>query len=105
MDGYNRLAAVIGTDRDLAIFRRFSFLNSKNLLYMQSELALLEADLRAISKEDRESGDEEKAEFEFCIQALKGPHKCKDSDQQWRKVLEVRQMLKEYSMFHASSRA
>ena len=105
MDGYNRLAAVIGTDRDLAIFRRFSILNSKNLLYMQGELTLLEAELRAIGKEDKESKDREKAEFEFCIQTLKGPHACEDDNQQWRKILEIRQKLKEYSMSHASSGA
>jgi hypothetical protein len=105
MDGYNRLAAVIGTDRDLAIFRRFSILNSKNLLYMQGELTLLEAELRAIGNEDKESKDPEKAEFEFCIQTLKGPHTCKDGDQQWRKILEIRQKLKEYSMSHTSSGA
>jgi hypothetical protein len=100
MDGYNRLAAVIGTDRDLAIFRRFLILNSKNLLYMQGELALLEAELRAIANEDKESKDPEIAEFEFCIQTLKGPHVCKDGGQQWRKILEIRQKLKEYSMSH-----
>lgn len=105
MDGYNRLAAVIGTDRDLAIFRRFSILNSKNLLYMQGELTLLEAELRAIGNEDKESKDPRKAEFEFCIRALKGPHACEDGDQQWRKILEIRQKLKEYSMSHASSGA
>ena len=72
---------------------------------MQGELALLEADLRAIAKEDKESEDEEKADFEFCIQTLKGPHVCEGGDQQWRKVLEIRQKLKEYSMSHASSGA
>jgi hypothetical protein len=105
MDGYNRLAAVIGTDRDLAIFRRFSILNSKNLLYMQGELTLLEAELRAIANEDKESEDSEKAKFEFCIQTLKGPHACEDDNQQWRKILEIRQKLKEYSRSQTTSGA
>lgn len=97
MDGYNRLAALIGTSQNLAIFRRFSILNSKNLLYMQGEIIHLEKELNAIACEDKESDDPEKAEFEFCIHTLKGPHKCEDGDDQWCKILEIRQKLKEYS--------
>ena len=99
MDGYHRLAAVIGTDRDLAIFRRFSVLNAKSLLYMQGELTHLEAQLQAIAHEDKKS--EKTADFEFCIQSLKYTHDCEDGDVQWRKVLEIRQLLKEYSMYRA----
>jgi hypothetical protein len=99
MDGYNRLAAVIGANHELAIFRRFSTLNAKNLLFMQGELIHLEAELKAIAREDKGSGDSEKAEFEFCIHTLRGPHECEDGDAQWRKILEIRQKLREYSAY------
>ena len=99
MDGYNRLAAVIGTNHELAIFRRFSTLNAKSLLYMQGELTHLEADLRAIACEDKQSQDPERAEFEFSIHTMRGPHECEDRGEQWRKVLEIRQKLKDYSVY------
>lgn len=101
MDGYHRLAAVIGTDRDLAIFRRFSVLNAKSLLYMQGELTHLEAQLQAIAHKDKDPKKLEMADFEFSIQSLKYTHNCEDGDVQWRKVLEIRQLLKEYSMYKA----
>jgi hypothetical protein len=97
MDGYNKLAALFGTHHDLAIFRRFSILNAKNLIYMQGEIVHLEAELNTLACEDKGSKDLEKAEFEFCIHTLKGPHKCEDGDEQWLKILEIRQKLKEYS--------
>jgi hypothetical protein len=43
--GYTKLASVMGKNPELAIFRRFSALNAKNLLYLQAEHVNLEARL------------------------------------------------------------
>jgi hypothetical protein len=43
--GYPKLAALISKDKDYAVFRKFSSLNARNILYLQSELTDLEAQL------------------------------------------------------------
>jgi hypothetical protein len=40
---------------------------------------------------------QKKAHFEFCMHELKGLHMCADGDEQWPKILEIREKLKEYS--------
>jgi hypothetical protein len=97
MAGYSRLAALIGKRHDLAIFRRFAVLNAKNLLYLQGELILLEAELRQIELENRVSKDPQKADFEFSISSLMGPHVSEDGYEHWTKILEIREKLKAYS--------
>src|SRR2546423_9509780 len=97
MAGYSKLAALIGKHHDLAIFRRFSVLNSKNLLYMQGELVQLEAELNMIELENRASRDPEKVGFEYSVTALMGPHQSEDGHERWAKILEIREKLKEHS--------
>ena len=97
MTGYNQLAALMGKHHDMAIFRRFSVLNSKNLLYMQGELVHLETELEMIALENKVSQDQQKAHFDVSISMLMGPHASKDGHEQWAKVLEIREKLKEYS--------
>ncbi len=43
--GYTALALLMGRVPEVAIFRRFSTLNARNLLYLQAELVQLEDDL------------------------------------------------------------
>ena len=96
MADYTRLAALIGTHPEMALFRRFTNLNAKNLLYMQSELVHLEAELSNIELENKVSGDCEKVLFQVSLYDMK--NSCGTSkDTQWRKVLEVREKLKAYS--------
>lgn len=80
----------------MALFRRFAALNAKNLLYMQAELVHLEAELKDIEHNDRCSGQGEKKSFEFSVINLKDSSGT-ENDLQWRKVLEIRNKLKEYS--------
>lgn len=98
MDGYTRLASLMGTHPDLAIFPRHAVLNAKNLLYMNAEISLHAADLASLAKENRDSTDPEKSDFEFSVSSLMGPHESADGQEQWKKVLEMRGMLKEYSL-------
>jgi hypothetical protein len=99
MDGYDKLATLIGENHEAAIFRRFSVLNAKNLLYLQAELVNLEAELKIITQEDKGSGDEEKKHYPYSLWHLKHSLQLPDRryHTQWLKVLEIRQKLKEYS--------
>ncbi len=71
MAGYDKLAAMIGAQRSLAIFRRFSTLNAKSLLYMQAELMHLEGELADIVKEDMTSGEADREPFTWSVWHLK----------------------------------
>ncbi|KAF2174453.1 hypothetical protein K469DRAFT_756731, partial [Zopfia rhizophila CBS 207.26] len=52
--GYAKLATLISKEKDYAIFRKFSTLNARNLLYLQAELTDLESRLLEIDiKVDR----------------------------------------------------
>jgi hypothetical protein len=57
LQGYTKLASLLGAHPDLAIYRRFGKLNAKNLLYLQAELVSLEERLEECVKKDQESGD------------------------------------------------
>jgi hypothetical protein len=70
MDGYARLAALIGDLPEFAIFRRFMSLRALHLLYLSAEIAHLSADLNIQADLDRTSGDPEKILFEFRHEKL-----------------------------------
>lgn len=96
MDGYHRLAALMGDHKELLMLRRFAITNVKNLLYMQAELLHLEAELHDIILEDR-SGSAKHQNYEYCVFDLKESNGVAGSDTQWRKILEIREKIKEYS--------
>jgi hypothetical protein len=96
MADYGRLAALMGTHQELALFRKFARLNAKNLLYMQSELMHLEVELENVELENGGSGDPEKMAFIVSLFDLKDSSGT-ENDLQWRKVLEVREKLNCYS--------
>ena len=96
MDGYHKLAALTGDHEELLMLRRFATTNAKNLLYMQAEILHLEAELHEIAKEDR-CGSEKQQSYEYCVFDLKETFGIKGSDTQWRKILEIREKIKEYS--------
>jgi len=99
MDGYNKLAGYIGTYPDLAVFRKFLILNARNLLILQAEIVNLDKDLRATVAEDRVAEDATRALFEFSVYELKRAHESGHQGLQWKKTLELRRLLKEYSMW------
>jgi hypothetical protein len=97
MAGYSRLAALMRNRPGLAIFRQFSDLNAKNLLYMQGEMVRLEVELEMIATENKNSRDREKIDFEKSITTMIGPHQVEDGHKHWAKILEIREKLKDYS--------
>lgn len=96
MGDYSKLAAVMGTHEELAIFRQFSALNTKNLLYMQSELVHLECELASIASEDKCSADIDRTLFHVSLFDLK-ESSGSNKGVQWGKILEIREKLKIYS--------
>jgi hypothetical protein len=52
LDGYPAFASFIAQDRNVSIFRKFATLDSRTLLYLQSELNDLEEKLNAFDKQD-----------------------------------------------------
>ena len=98
LNGYNRVASYMGAFPTLAIFRRFLSLNAKNLLCMQAEIINHEYGLQRTIKKDRESKDPIRIQFEYDISALKGPHENPSDSLQWKRTLELRKLLKDYSV-------
>ncbi|MCJ1369387.1 hypothetical protein MMC20_000598 [Loxospora ochrophaea] len=98
MDGYPRLARLIGQKPEVAIFRRFGTLNAENLLFLQAELLTLERELRDIVTDDLTSDDEQRKSYSSSWWALKESSESKTADQaQWQKRKEMREKLKEYN--------
>ena len=93
--GYPKLADFVGLEPQLAIFKRFGSLNAENLLYMQAEIASLEEDLRLVVADDvSTSNDEASRKFATSWRILQ---KAGRDSIQWRKRMELREKLREYS--------
>ncbi|KAF2686626.1 hypothetical protein K458DRAFT_297185 [Lentithecium fluviatile CBS 122367] len=75
----------------MGIFKRFSKLNTLNLLYMQAELMNLEQELKVLAYID--TGIPDRQTFAISVRDMK---QSPDSTQ-WRKVIEVRNMLRAYN--------
>jgi hypothetical protein len=90
--GYPSAAALFSKDNDLLIFRRFRYLNVRNLLLMQAELISLETKLEKLDRSLSAS-----ATPGAPADALKSWEAfCKDGDR--RKLAQnIRETLKEYS--------
>lgn len=94
-DSYAGLAKFMGPNFQAGMgqFKRFGELQALNLLYMQAELIKDEEVLRVQAFLDRTNGDEKEKKFDKEVWEMIGS----SSSSQWRKVLEVREKLKEYS--------
>ena len=94
--GYPKLAARMGMRPETAIFRKFSTLNARNLLYMQAELAGLECRLDQVTKQDSLSEKGDKRSYAKDFEYLHSSHRDGDREQ-LNLVLLIRTRLKEYS--------
>jgi hypothetical protein len=93
--GYPRLAFLMGSWPDFAIFRRFGWLSTLNLMRLQAELAQLESDLQGSQIADEENqkdlvkGSTYSTNFNVLAQA---------TDSRQRKLMEASMLeLQEYS--------
>jgi hypothetical protein len=98
MNGYSKLASMMGPHPELAIFRRFGTLNAHNLLYLQAELVHLEHRLHQCVKSDAESGHIDRTIYDRDWQSLSESKLMPDGNaEQWETALKIRSTLKEYS--------
>jgi hypothetical protein len=100
--GYPRLAHEMGSMPEIALFRRFSDLNCQSLLYYQAELIMLEGQLREMEKQTSEASKSAVTGAPKTIQeSYATDWYCLGEDDpdnpQWKLVLRLRQVLKEYS--------
>ena len=94
MEGYPQIAQVMGDHGELAIFRRFNFLNRQSLLLMQAELVHLESDLQALAERDKSCPECPNRSRDWWSLTQ---FDSKGNREQWDKVLQIREKLKEYS--------
>jgi hypothetical protein len=99
--GYPSLAAFLSSDPDhsAVIYRRFDFLSARNLLYLQSELAEFEAQLRAFDQEDLRKAEED--EINDSARSWKVlQERARDVNSNEKKridlAIQIREKLKEY---------
>ena len=99
MEGYAKVAQLMGAQDEFAIFRGFRALNMRNLLYMQAEITHLEAELQEIAR--RDAVDRECADYAFDWWSM-SIGEGQNGDEQWEKVQEIRDKLEKYSRLHIS---
>jgi len=102
LEGWHALAQLMANTPDFAAFPRFRDLNIKSLLYYQAELTKLREELHEIEWRDHREGE---------LSGAPDPSKNvgylletkNDEDErdrmQYKKVAEIRMVLKEYSVF------
>ena len=56
MEGYTKVAELMGRHPELAMVRKFRTANMKNLLYMQAEITYLEEELHQMERRDIRHG-------------------------------------------------
>ncbi|KAF9894405.1 hypothetical protein FE257_007908 [Aspergillus nanangensis] len=100
LEGYDKLASFLGSHPEFQYFRRFSTLNTKNILYLQAELAHHELDLDHIIEEDKRVANkwEKKKKYPFSFWELKSSADDDSVDPfQWDKIKEIRELLYQYN--------
>ena len=95
MEGYSKLASLMGAHPELMIFRRFSTISAQNLLYLQAELVHLEHEFQKSVHANQVSGDVNgKALISKDWYTL--AHINGGDEEQWKIMLRIRAKLKEY---------
>ncbi len=92
--GYQKLSGFM-VDEQYPIFRKFRLLANRDLLYLQAELAQLEAELADLSDRDRKTeGEQELYDANWYL--LSSSKNRENDGHQWEKALEIRTKLREY---------
>ncbi|KAF3187107.1 hypothetical protein TWF788_002685 [Orbilia oligospora] len=95
--GYPSTAAIISTDPELSVYRRFDRLNARNFLYYQAELMYLESELDKLDEEDNVKEEAEgKYHLRHFTELWEGtnPRTLKRK----RLIMDMRYLLKEYNI-------
>jgi len=100
--GYPKIAGHMNVQPETAIFRRFSELNAKDLLYRQAELAYLEKQLYECEIKDSQSTMGQKPQYAISWYWLSRSEADGDT-KQLDLVMKIRKCIKEYSKFFCVS--
>ncbi|KAL9080457.1 MAG: hypothetical protein Q9157_000771 [Trypethelium eluteriae] len=94
MEGYAKIAQLMGAYPEFAIFRRFRTLNMQNLLYLQAELMHLETELAIIASDDNKHASRQAYPHDWWSMA----HGQGESDNKQREVvLKIQEKLEKYN--------
>lgn len=101
--GYGRIAEMLAIHPTNAVFRQFGSLNALNLLYYQAELTQLEVDLCEAARLDRDDTDRcrqlyFRSHWLLSHGSIHDGEPTAESMVQWKLVLKMRRVMKEYSM-------
>lgn len=95
MDGYPKIAHLMGRHPELAILRRFRTLNNQNLLYLQAKLTHLEEEVEELAQKD--DADPRGKNYKRDWWSLARSRGNNTNKRQWKKVLQIRKTLNVYS--------
>ena len=93
-------AEFIASDDELFVFRRFNRLNARNLLYLQSEMIWLEAQLQEMDDEETSNATMDVKLAAKCWETLSS--KAEEFPREAARmelILKIRKVAKEYSMY------
>lgn len=93
MQGYQKLAAFLSSNKDFALFRKYDALYMRDLLLQQAELTHLEAQLSDIIEDDEEAfeqGDKGRADLSVSWYLLKSSQSRQADRPQYDKSMEIR---------------
>lgn len=99
MGSYPKLSDLMGSWPDFAIFRRFGSLNAQNLLFLQAEITHLENELAEVRAREERNENEKGIIAQRSWYELSQENDDGEPCEQWGIVQDIRQKLKEYSMF------
>lgn len=99
MNGYSRVASLMATHTELAIVRGYKSAYALDVLYHQAELLHHLQYWADLVEEDQKVNDGDHRDFDTYFLKLGLPSANKKHSAQWLKWQEIRQMLKEYSMW------
>jgi hypothetical protein len=96
MEGYAKVARLMGSQEEFAILRRFRVLNMQKLLYLQAEITHLEAELEQLAKRDASHAEREFYAKDWWSLSQGG---TEEDLEQWHKFLEMSEKLEQYSVY------
>lgn len=96
MEGYVKVAHLMGKYEEFGILRRFKILNYQILLHRQAELIHLKQDLEDLVQRDAAHSDREDYVKDWW--SLVHSDDSKEGREQWQKICQIRNKLDEYSM-------
>lgn len=89
------MAKMMSVERGFLIFRRFTELNTRSLLYLQAELVHLEQDLVHFTNEDHNTiGADPQPQRRHELSAM---DLMESNGEQWKTILTIREKLETYS--------